>query len=112
MIDFHTHLDLYPNALSLLEKVNKINQFTLSVTTSPRAWLATSQVFKKYSNIKVAIGIHPEVVEEKYGELELLLSCISKARFIGEVGLDASKAHCKTMDKQEFVYDCILKEGS
>ena len=54
MIDMHTHLDLYPDALKIIDKVNKINIFTLAVTTSPKAWLATSKVFEKYKNIYVS----------------------------------------------------------
>jgi len=63
MIDMHTHLDLYPDALKIIDKVNKINIFTLAVTTSPKAWLVTSKVFENYKNIYVSVGLHPEIVE-------------------------------------------------
>jgi len=77
MIDLHTHLDLYPNALDILARVNKENHFTMAVTTSPRAWLATSQVFKGHENIKVALGLHPEVADQKFGELDKALTMYS-----------------------------------
>lgn len=67
MIDFHCHLDLYPDALKLLPIVSARNLFTLVVTTSPKAWLATSNVFAGYENIKVALGLHPEIAEQKAG---------------------------------------------
>ena len=63
MIDFHCHLDLYPDALKLLPETARRNEFTLVVTTSPRAWLATSRVFAGYDNIKVALGMHPEIIQ-------------------------------------------------
>lgn len=110
MIDLHTHLDLYPNALDLLARVNKENRFTLVVTTSPRAWLATSQVFKGHNNIKVALGLHPEVADQKFNELDLLLSSIHKADFIGEVGLDGSAMYSKTLDKQELIFNSTIRE--
>ena len=53
MMDLHCHLDLFPNAISLLPQVNKRNVFTLAVTTSPRAWQASSRVMAKYTNIAV-----------------------------------------------------------
>ena len=105
MIDLHTHLDLYPNALNILAKVNDTNRFTLSVTTSPRAWIATSKVFKDYKNIKVALGLHPEIANTKFNELELLLSSIPNSNFIGEVGIDGSKRFSMFQDKQETIFE-------
>lgn len=110
MIDLHTHLDLYPNALNILARVNQANRFTLAVTTSPRAWLATSQVFKGYRNIKVALGLHPEIADEKFNELNILLNSISKTSFVGEIGIDGSPRYLKTLDKQELVFDSVIKE--
>ena len=110
MIDLHSHLDLYPNALDILARVNKENRFTLAVTTSPRAWVATSQVFKGHENIKVALGLHPEVADQKFNELDLLLSSIHKANFIGEVGIDGSARYSKTFEKQELIFDSTIRE--
>lgn len=110
MIDFHCHLDLYSNALKLLTKVAKRNLFTLVVTTSPRAWQATSQVFAGYKNIKVALGMHPEIVRTKASERELLVSNITQARFIGEVGLDGSVQQQNTLALQESIFKEVLTE--
>ncbi len=110
MIDLHTHLDLYPDVLDILARVNKENRFTLAVTTSPRAWIATSQVFMGYENIKVALGLHPEVADKKFNELELLLSSIHNTDFIGEVGIDGSSRYAKTFDKQELIFDSTIRE--
>lgn len=110
MIDMHTHLDLYPNALDILPRVNEENYFTLAVTTSPRAWQATTHVFKGYKNIKVALGLHPEVADQKFDELDLLLSSIHKANFIGEVGIDGSSRYVKTFEKQELIFESTIRE--
>ncbi len=110
MIDLHTHLDLYPNALDILARVNKENHFTLAVTTSPRAWLATSQVFKGHENIKVALGLHPEVADQRFGELDLLVSLIPKTDLIGEVGIDGSARYSRALNKQEIIFDSTLRE--
>ena len=101
MIDLHTHIDLYPCALNIVSRVNKENRFTLAVTTSPRAWLITSQIFEKYKNIKVALGLHPEVADQKFNELEILLSLIQKSNFIGEVGIDGSTKYSRILKIQE-----------
>ena len=110
MIDFHCHLDLYPDALKLLPKVSERNLFTLVVTTSPRAWEATSHVFAGYENIKVALGLHPEIVEMKASERELLVTGIAQARFVGEVGLDGSAHQQDTKALQESILRDVLSE--
>ena len=111
MIDFHCHLDLYPNARELADQVAARNRFTLVVTTSPRAWQATSRVFAGYDSIKVALGLHPEIVSEKAAERELLISCVCQAELIGEVGLDGSVQHRHTREQQESILGAVLSES-
>jgi TatD DNase family protein len=106
----HTHLDLYPDALKILQKVNEENIFTLAVTTSPKAWLATSKVFKGYNNIYVSVGLHPEIVESKFNETDLLIDSIKKTNFVGEVGLDGSRNFSKSLPLQEKIFDKVLQE--
>lgn len=110
MIDLHTHLDLYPNALDILPRVNKENLFTLAVTTSPKAWVMTSQIFKRHENIKIALGLHPEVVEHKLNEVDLMLALIHETDFVGEVGIDGSVRYSKTFDRQGVIFDSIIQE--
>lgn len=110
MIDFHSHLDLYPNALSLLPRVARQNVFTLVVSTSPRAWLATSKVFAGYPNIKVALGLHPEIAVSKASEQDLLVSLVGQAEFIGEIGLDGSPRFKQSMVLQRQILDAVLAE--
>lgn len=104
MIDWHCHLDLYPNPLALLPLVAQKNTFTLAVTTSPRAWQATSKVLSSFSNIIVALGLHPEVVEQKKSEFGALIDLISETEYVGEVGIDGSTQNQKSMSMQEDIF--------
>lgn len=109
MIDFHCHLDLYENSIKMLPVVADKNIFTLVVTTSPRAWQLTSQLFVGYENIHVAVGLHPEIVERKYKERSLLLEAIPKVKFVGEIGIDGSEKYKKTLSLQESIFtDTII----
>lgn len=110
MIDMHTHLDLYPDALKIIDKVNEKNIFTLAVTTSPKAWIATSKVFKKYKNIYVSVGLHPEIVESKIDEVGSLINYIKNTNFVGEVGIDGSKRFFKTISLQTDIFEQVLQE--
>lgn len=112
MIDFHTHLDLYPEALSVARETSARNTFTLAVTTSPRAWVATSRVLGAIPRIRVALGLHPEIAAEKASELELLLQSISGADFIGETGLDGSGRHRGSFGIQASIFEALLEECS
>jgi TatD DNase family protein len=110
VIDFHSHLDLYPDGLALAREVNRRNDFTLVVTTSPRAYYGTSRVFSGLKNIHVGLGLHPEVAEAKVVELEALLAGIKGARFVGEVGLDGLPRFRKSLELQERIFRAVLEE--
>ena len=38
LVDFHCHLDLYPDHQAAVEEAEDAGVFTLAVTTTPRAW--------------------------------------------------------------------------
>jgi TatD DNase family protein len=110
VIDFHCHLDLYPDALKLLDEVARRNEFTLAVTTSPRAFLGTSRIFAGKPNIYVSLGLHPEVAEAKQNEEGLLVQLVASARFIGEIGLDGSTRFKPSLPLQERIFTSVVAE--
>ncbi|AVM45901.1 hydrolase TatD [Victivallales bacterium CCUG 44730] len=111
MIDMHSHVDLYPDPLSVAQKTNEHNSFTLAVTTSPRAWQATSRILSPYKNIAVALGMHPEIVWQKARELDLFLSLIPNVKILGEIGLDGSARNKDHIQLQKKVFEAILIEA-
>lgn len=110
MIDFHCHLDLYPDALALLPQVNARNVFTLVVTTSPRAFLATSRVFAGHPRVHVGLGLHPEVAVAKAGEIDQLVALVNRAAIVGEIGLDGSPRFKATLPTQRRVFSSVVAE--
>jgi TatD DNase family protein len=109
-VDLHSHLDLYPDALGMLDEVNRRNAFTLVVTTSPRAWIGTTKMFRGYPNIHVALGLHPEIAERKAAEQSLLLSLVDKASYIGEIGLDGSPRFRNSLPLQESIFSSVVAQ--
>lgn len=111
MIDFHCHLDLYNNPLALIKEVEKRCDFVLAVTTSPRAWAKTSQVFSGIGNISVGLGLHPEILVERIHEKELFISNISTCSYLGEIGMDGSSSNRNSLSMQESFLLEIIKEA-
>ena len=110
MIDLHCHLDLYESPVRVAEKASKRNQFTLAVTTSPRAWIGTSSVFRDLENVEVALGLHPEIIDQKSQETDLLINNIKNTKFVGEVGIDGSARHKATLPQQTELFEEIIRE--
>lgn len=109
MIDMHCHLDLYDNPIALLPKVQRLCKYVLAVTTSPRAWQKTKQVFAGFECIEVAVGLHPEIYSSKANEADMLLSNIQNSRCIGEVGIDGSEQHKSSFHAQRDLFRNIVQ---
>lgn len=108
MIDFHCHLDLYPDAEAIVDELERRRVGVLSVTTTPAAWTGTTRLAKGRPMIRTALGFHPELAGERYRELELFDRFLPETRFVGEVGLDGSPQHLHTWDAQTLVFDHVL----
>ncbi|MCL4759539.1 MAG: TatD family hydrolase [Rhodocyclaceae bacterium] len=101
-MDFHCHLDLYPGAREVYREAARRNQFTWLVTTSPKAFAATSLALDPLPSVLITPGLHPEIAHERAAELDLLLEQIAGVKAVGEVGLDGSprfKAHYEVQRK-------------
>ncbi len=110
MIDFHCHLDLYKNPMAIFDEVKKRKVKVLAVTTSPRAYLKTSQYFNNTDIVSVALGFHPELVENRKNEVDLFMEQVPKCRCIGEVGIDGTSRNRNTYSMQKsFFYDMLCE---
>lgn len=108
MIDFHCHLDLYPDPAEAARQADLSRAYVLSVTTTPKAWRKTSGLAKGRARIRTALGLHPQVAHERHGELPLFEALLPETEYVGEVGLDGSrewKAHAAV---QRHVFEAVL----
>jgi TatD DNase family protein len=90
MIDFHCHLDLYPNAVEVVKECDVRRVYVLTVTTTPSAWKGTAALVKGSERIRVALGLHPELAHQRKSELGLFESLLPTVRYVGEIGLDGT----------------------
>jgi TatD DNase family protein len=104
LVDFHSHLDLYPDFPAIVEKCQANNVATLAVTTTPFAYPRNLAAAAPFSLVKVALGLHPQIVGERHASIAEFQRLSPDARFIGEVGLDAGPAFYRTLSDQERIF--------
>ena len=89
------------------QKESNIN--ILAVTTTPKAYEKEIDYFHSYENIKIALGLHPQLVSERSNELDLVEKYIEDAAYIGEIGLDYNRQFYSSKNKQIDVFENIIK---
>jgi TatD DNase family protein len=109
MIDFHCHLDLFPNPQSLISECEGAGVHVLSVTTTPSAWHGTLALAPTSKHIRTALGLHPELAHERHGELALFDRFLPETRYVGEIGLDHSAGTEANWPVQSRVLTHILR---
>ena len=108
-VDFHCHLDLYPNHVDAVAAAEAAGVYTLSVTTTPKAWSRNRELTKRQYFVQAALGLHPQLVAEREHELPEWERYLPEARYIGEVGLDAGPRFYKSLDAQKRVFRTVLE---
>lgn len=109
MIDLHCHLDLYPDPRAVVAECVARRLYVLSVTTVPSAFEGTAALVPAQSRIRTALGLHPELAAARAIELPLFERLLPRTRYVGEVGLDASRDHRSTLDAQRAVFADVLR---
>lgn len=109
MIDFHCHLDLYPEPRAVVAECQARGMSVLSVTTTPSAWKGTTALSTGKTGIRTALGLHPQIAGERKSELGLFDRWIASAEFVGEIGLDGAPEFKSTWNSQILVFEHILE---
>ena len=109
LVDFHCHLDLYPDHQAAVRESEEAGVFTLAVTTTPRAWSRNQELTQGTRHVRAALGLHPQLVSERASELPLWEAHLGETRYVGEVGLDAGPRFYKSFDLQKQVFERVLR---
>jgi TatD DNase family protein len=110
VIDFHCHLDLYPNPQAVRDECVRRGMYVLSVTTTPSAWRGTSALAAHTQRLRTGLGLHPQLAHERQNELPLFDTYLPETRYIGEIGLDASPEFRSHWQSQLLVFEHILSK--
>ena len=109
LIDTHFHLDLMDNMQSLIREFDNADVGVIAVGTTPKAFERENQFCIGANNIRIGLGLHPQLVAGRGHELDLLLRLIKDSKFIGEVGLDFNSSYIASKDQQLFCFRKIAK---
>lgn len=110
IFDLHCHVDLMPDMLHFAKDISDKNMQILSMTTTPKAYEKELLFFKNNKAIIPALGLHPQLVKERFNELKLVEKYLPNAKYIGEVGLDFNRQFYDTKEQQITVFDTIIRK--
>jgi TatD DNase family protein len=108
-VDFHCHLDLYPNYLEMIRECEELGIKTLTVTNAPCVWTQNQMFVKNCQHIRTALGLHPQLAHARAREMHLFEKYLPETRYVGEVGLDGSPEYANTFELQRQVFQKILE---
>ncbi len=108
-VDLHCHLDLYPDFISAVQDAEQAGVYTLAVTTTPKAWPHNREVTHGTRYVRAALGLHPQLIHKRGDEISLWDQYLPEARYIGEVGIDASPRYYHSLEKQKEVFEHVLR---
>ena len=108
-VDFHTHLDLYPDLAQAIAACDRKRVATLAVTTTPKAFERNVELSADSDFVRVGLGLHPQLVADRHLEIDLFERLLARTRYVGEIGLDRGPAHYRSFDLQKSVFGRILQ---
>ena len=108
LVDFHCHLDLYPDHQAAIDQCERDAVYTLAVTTTPKAWARNYQLASATKYVRAALGLHPQLVETRANDLNLWKELVGETRYVGEVGLDSGPRYFRSLERQKQVFGEIL----
>jgi TatD DNase family protein len=110
LVDLHCHLDLFPDPVAAIAEAEAAQVYTLTVTTTPRAWSRNVALTRNTRCVRAALGLHPQIIATHAKELSLWEEHLPEARYVGEVGLDAGPRFYRSLDLQKQIFERILKQ--
>lgn len=107
-VDAHCHLDLFPGIRTRVAQEDTLPIKTITVTNTPSLWTPNTKLFKDCRNIRVALGLHPELASQRTHEVDKLQTLSAEAKYIGEIGLDGTSTDQAERRTQLSVFRNVL----
>lgn len=109
IFDAHCHLDLMDNMPGMIKETQNSDISLFAVGTTPKAYDREIRFCGNNPNIKVGLGMHPQLISSGYDDMSLFRALLERSHYIGEVGLDFSKEYIQTHEIQMHVFRDIVE---
>lgn len=112
LIDTHCHLGMYPDPVAVLRDAQATHTRIVAVTEDPDEYRRLRTRLGSRPEIDVALGLHPlRAASFTANDLARFFRFVPQCKWIGEVGLDFSRAGVSTRKQQLRVFDMVLTEA-
>lgn len=111
-VDTHCHLDLFDNVKTQVLFEDNLPIKTITVTNAPSFFRPNISLFENAKNIRVALGLHPELALQFRNQLSDFSQQLDNSKYVGEIGLDGSTRFKDSFIIQKNVFENILIEIS
>ncbi|MGB8190812.1 MAG: Qat anti-phage system TatD family nuclease QatD [Chitinophagaceae bacterium] len=108
LVDMHCHLDLFQGIQINPSSEDNLGIKTITVTNAPSFFPKNKVLFEQSKNIRVALGLHPQLIATHALEYNQFKELVSETRYIGEIGLDGSPEYKSSFAAQMKVFENIL----
>lgn len=108
MIDTHCHFDIMPKPEAYIRQKEQAGDIVIGMTNLPSHFKLGIPFIRNYKHIRLALGLHPLLAADNIRETNLFREYIDQTSYIGEIGLDFSKACIGTKDVQISVLKELL----
>jgi TatD DNase family protein len=111
LLDTHCHLDAYDNPILVLDQARAAGVHVVAVTEDPGRYRLLRTRLGRRAGVEVALGLHPlRVAGASMAEVARFRRLLREAIWVGEVGLDFSRAGAATRSQQLRTFDALLAE--
>ncbi|GAA1770754.1 MULTISPECIES: TatD family hydrolase [Nonomuraea] len=111
LTDTHCHLDAYDNPVAVLDNAHAAGVHVIAVTEDPGKYRLLRTRLGRRDGVDVALGFHPlRAGGASPHDLARFLRLLPQATWIGEIGLDFSRAGAATRKQQLRVFEAILAD--
>ena len=88
LVDAHCHIDLYRDYADVIREAEAKQVFTVAVTNTPSVFRRCRDLLGGTRYLHPAVGLHPQLVAERYSEAAMMLDLVGETPYVGEIGLD------------------------
>lgn len=110
IIDTHCHFDMMESPEDYINSAENRGNIIIGMTNLPSHYRIGRNHINGYKNIRLALGLHPQLASETKNELILFDRLIDTTSYIGEIGLDFSSTYISSKGIQIECLQHILSE--